>query len=101
MPPRSFFRTLGLSTVLTALLGISACTTQTLQPETATAYTGRDSDSLLIVDCLLPGQIHRLGRNITFITPRRPTKVSASECEIRGGEYVAYDRANFATSLKV
>ena len=35
------------------------------------------------------------------MTPRRPTKVSVSECEIRGGEYVAYDRANFATSLKI
>ncbi len=101
MQPRSFFRTSGLSAVLTALLGISACTTTLLEPAPVPDHRGRDPDRLLIVDCLLPGQIHRLGRNITFVTPRRPTKVSASECEIRGGEYVAYDRANFATSLKV
>lgn len=62
---------------------------------------GRDANRLLIVDCLLPGQLRSLGRSISFLTPRRPVKVSASECEIRGGEYVAYDRANFATSLKI
>ena len=62
---------------------------------------GRDANRLLIVDCLLPGQLRSLGRSISFLTPRRPVKVSASECAIRGGEYVAYDRANFATSLKI
>ncbi|WP_169727500.1 caspase family protein [Granulosicoccus antarcticus] len=56
---------------------------------------------MLIVDCLLPGQLRRLGRSITYLTPRRPVKVPTSECEIRGGEYVAYDRANFSTSLKI
>jgi len=65
------------------------------------ASVGRDSDRLLIVDCLLPGQLRSLGRSMSFLTPRRPVKVSASECAIRGGEYVAYDRANFATSLKI
>ena len=61
----------------------------------------RDADRLLIVDCLLPGQLRRLGRSMTFLTPRRPVKIPTSECEIRGGEYVAYDRANFATSLNI
>jgi TPR repeat protein len=28
-------------------------------------------------------------------------RTSASDCEIRGGEYVAYDRANYATALQV
>ncbi|MFK7996830.1 MAG: caspase family protein [Granulosicoccus sp.] len=61
----------------------------------------KDADQLLIVDCLLPGQLRRLGRSMTFLTPRRPVKVPTSECEIRGGEYVAFDRANFATALKI
>lgn len=59
-----------------------------------------NADDLLIVDCLLPGQVRKLGRNFTYLTARRAIKTSARDCEIRGGEYVAYDRANFATALK-
>ncbi|MEA1867370.1 MAG: caspase family protein [Thermodesulfobacteriota bacterium] len=58
------------------------------------------ADELLIVDCLLPGKIHRLG-GMTYLTPRRPVKTSAWKCELQGGEYVAYDRANYQTALKV
>ncbi len=54
-----------------------------------------------MVDCLLPGQIRRLGGKMTFLGPRRPLKTSTRDCEIRGGEYVSYDRANYATALKV
>ena len=60
-----------------------------------------DADKLYIVDCLLPGQIRKLGRKMTFLTARRPIKTTAVDCEIRGGEYVAYDRANYATSLNI
>lgn len=55
---------------------------------------------LHVVDCLLPGQVRRLGQR-TFLTARRPVKTTAAECEIRGGEYVAYDRANYQTALNV
>ncbi|MDA2919962.1 caspase family protein [Desulfobacterota bacterium AH_259_B03_O07] len=58
-------------------------------------------NELLIVDCLLPGQLRKLGRHKTYLTPRRPIKTSAGQCEIRGGEYVAYDRSSYATALKV
>lgn len=61
----------------------------------------RDPDSLLIVDCLLPGQVRQLGTRLTYQSPRRPVKSTAASCEIRGGEYVAYDRANFSTALKI
>ena len=81
---------------------VVGCSTTSVVPGSVdTGFASRDADSLLIVDCLLPGQLRRLGRSITFLTPRRPVKVPTSECEIRGGEYVAYDRANFATSLKI
>lgn len=53
-----------------------------------------------IVDCLLPGQLRSLGSG-TYLTARRPVKTTASDCNIRGGEYVAYDRANYKTALKV
>jgi uncharacterized caspase-like protein len=36
---------------------------------------------------------------MTFLTARRPIKTSAQDCEIRGGEYVAYDRADYRTAL--
>lgn len=58
-------------------------------------------DMLYIVDCLLPPQIRQLGQNYTYIPPRKPAKLTAKECALRGGEYVAYDEANFATVAKV
>ena len=61
----------------------------------------RNADDLLIIDCLLPGQVRRLGSYSTYLTARRPIKTTASDCEIRGGEYVAFDRADYATALKI
>ena len=55
----------------------------------------------MIVDCLLPGQLRKLGAGATFLSARQPVKTSAADCEIRGGEYVAYDRANYGTALKI
>jgi uncharacterized caspase-like protein len=60
-----------------------------------------DADAFLVVDCLLPGQIRRLGTGAVYATPRRPVKTSARECEIRGGEYVAWDRADLGSSLRI
>jgi hypothetical protein len=68
------------------------------------ATTPRDSasiDRFVVVDCLLPGQVRKLGTQMTFLTPRTAAKTSAGDCEIRGGEYVAYDRASYASALKV
>lgn len=58
-------------------------------------------DKLIIVDCLLPGQQRKLGGHMNYLGPRRAARLSASECEIRGGEYVSYDRADYSTSLHV
>ncbi len=60
-----------------------------------------DANGFMIIDCLLPGQVRKLGANFTYLTQRRPIKTTASECEIRGGEYVAYDRADYSTALKI
>lgn len=56
---------------------------------------------LMVVDCLLPGQVRQMGSKLTYLTPRRPIKTAASDCEIRGGEYVSFDRSNYATALKI
>ncbi|MEA3410001.1 MAG: caspase family protein [Pseudomonadota bacterium] len=90
-----------MRTLLIAIAVFAAgCATQSAmegQPDVATA----NADSLMVVDCLLPGQIRKLGSGMTYLTPRRPAKTTAVDCEIRGGEYVAYDRASYATALKV
>lgn len=94
--------------VLTLPVFFVACTAPTArvpdpQPAAFDAATlpAEKVDKLLVVDCLLPGQVRRLGGAVTYLTPRRPVKTTALECEIRGGEYIAYDRADYATALKV
>ena len=68
----------------------------------AAGQTGpRDADKLLIVDCLLPGQVRQLGSKLTYVAARRAIKTTAGDCEIRGGEYVASDRASHATALRI
>ena len=59
------------------------------------------ADRSIIVDCLLPGKVRQLGVNRTYVARKRPTKTSANDCEIKGGDYVKYDRATLATSLNV
>lgn len=58
-------------------------------------------DQLYIVDCLLPPQVRQLGRNYTYMAPRKPARLSAHDCALRGGEYVAYDRASFSSAAKM
>jgi hypothetical protein len=64
------------------------------------ASTAPDADDLLIVDCLLPGKVRKLGRKMTYQQPRRALKTSALDCSIRGGEYTDYDRASYQTALE-
>lgn len=61
----------------------------------------QNPDRLLVVDCLLPARVQQLGQKLTYLAPRRPVKTTQSDCEIRGGEYTAYDRSNYATALKI
>lgn len=55
----------------------------------------------MIVDCLLPPKVRRLGRQSTYLAPRQPIRTTAVECRIRGGEYTEPDQANLGTALKV
>ena len=88
---------------------VSACRTNSGQDSlhkaggqglaTPAAETG--GDDYVTVDCLLPGQMRRLGTHVTFVTARRPTRTTAEDCAIRGGEYTLADRADYQTSLKL
>lgn len=65
----------------------------------AAAKEAARADELLVVDCLLPGQIRRLGQQTTYVSARRPARLTARDCQIRGGEYVAYDRVDLRSAL--
>ena len=75
--------------------------------EPVTALVKRDGnadeivDRMTVVDCLLPGRVRQLGRYARYSERRRPARLSAGECETRGGEYVAYDRAETGASFEV
>jgi hypothetical protein len=86
------------------VVGLSLLLLLTLFPDAVSSKKKRQAETmedLQVVDCLLPGKVRRLGRNSTFLTPRQPVRTSAVDCEIRGGEYTAYDRASYATALAV
>ncbi len=78
---------------------ISGCASQPLDENAA--IRPDQVDKLYVVDCLLPAQVRKLGQHFTYLAARRPIRTTAIDCEIRGGEYVAYDRSNYATALKV
>ena len=92
----------GAMVVLAATFAGSAVTAQTspASPGPRIAANAKAED-FLVVDCLLPQQLRRLGSRMTYAAPRRAIKTTTRDCEIRGGEYVSYDRANYATALKV
>ena len=70
-----------------ALLVLPGTTVVTAEPDMlATAKTYQ------IVPCLLPARVRRLG-NMTYPERRKLVESSARECELRGGEYTYYDRA--------
>ncbi|HKC09869.1 MAG TPA: tetratricopeptide repeat protein, partial [Methylomirabilota bacterium] len=95
-------RGLGVGALVLAALGCAP--TPAPAPKAAEprpANPGQAADAFLVVDCLLPGQIRRLGNQVTYVGARRGEKTTARDCEIRGGEYVAYDRADYKTALQV
>ncbi|MES2822629.1 MAG: caspase family protein [Pseudomonadota bacterium] len=81
--------------------GLLSCGGQPVKPQAqTTANKGTEIADLYVVDCLLPGQVRQLG-STSYMTPRRPVITTAADCRIRGGEYVAYDRADYKTALQV
>ena len=84
-----------------SLVGICTATGNAEAQTAPQDRPGDQSEKLLVVDCLLPSQIRRLGGQVTYLSARRAVKTTARDCEIRGGEYVAFDRANYATALRV
>jgi Caspase domain/Sel1 repeat len=59
------------------------------------------ADANTVVDCLLPGAVRRLGAGVTYLAARKPVLLKTSECEVRGGEYVLYDRADPKVAFRI
>jgi uncharacterized protein len=102
MKSRSFSKVAArIAAVLVPTLMVVGAAAKPTESDKAAATKGMVKRSdLEIVDCLLPGQVRQLG-NSSFLSQRRPIRTTASECSIRGGEYVAYDRADLASALRI
>ena len=83
-----------LSTVLAAILLL-------MLTDDGRLLHAAEGDEMLVVDCLLPGQIRRLGANRVYLSARRPLRTTAEICGERGGEYVAADTTSLSSALKV
>ncbi|MCW8091159.1 caspase family protein [Alteromonas sp. ASW11-130] len=84
------------------LFSLAACrSTQDMRAElNESTLRAVDVDQLEVVDCQLPGMVKMLG-TMKYVTPRRPARLTANECSIRGGEYTLKDRATLESSLEV
>lgn len=94
---RSLMRS-GLQLGLAALVWLGALAAPPVYARNAGVVHAED---LFVVDCLLPGQMRRLGGQANFMSARRPVRTTQADCAIRGGEFVAYDRADYRTALQV
>ena len=94
---KQYWGIIGSFLIICSLL---SCATNGKFQQEADIHPG-DVDKLSVVDCLLPGQLRKLGMQMTYMTARRPIRTTAVNCEIRGGEYIAFDRANYATALGI
>jgi len=89
------------------VLFLSACESSTPQLQsskttspTAGSTASGNADQFLPIDCLLKGEVRKLG-GATYVTARRPIRTTAVDCEIRGGEYTSYNRSDYKTALTV
>ena len=77
--------------ILTATVGgvlFVGCASQNPGAPVATVELppSNPSDSSLI-DCVVPGQIRRLDRKVTYVTAPQRIKASVADCENRGGSH--------------
>lgn len=92
--------------VIAAHVLLAACASEPPAVDSVSAVTGAVTapggpDAYAVVDCLLPGQIRQLGTQVTYVTERRPVRTTKEDCAIRGGEYVATDRADYKSALRI
>lgn len=87
-----------------ALIGLAMWSLPVSAGDLASARRGTYETQLKEVslcDCLLPPQVRRLGRRATYLSRTRAVRTTIRDCEIRGGEYVLEDRADYGVALRV
>jgi hypothetical protein len=96
-------RPLGIIALAMTLTLASTSRAEALSPPIPTRGDSEvgQAEDFLVVDCLLPGKVRRLGRRQTYLSARRPLRTTAIDCRIRGGEYTAFDRATYESSMQV
>ncbi len=93
-------------TLLLISLIVAACVGCAASPESGDAGAvapiapGQGVDDFVLVDCLLPGQIRQLGTRMTYLSARHMVKSTKSDCGIRGGEFVLFDRSDYGSALR-
>src|SRR5882724_3455816 len=81
-------RALAVSVAALCLMGgVAAAGADTSEPVAGQAGAAEPASTNL-VHCLLPGQVRRLGAFASSVTPRRAVRVSPTQCQASGGEYV-------------
>ncbi|MGR9046396.1 MAG: hypothetical protein ACU83N_13975 [Gammaproteobacteria bacterium] len=55
---------------------------------TGDSLAANDQSSSAVIDCLLPGEIRKLGSRATYLMPKRPIKTTHNDCIIRGGHTI-------------
>lgn len=105
MPFKYCTKRLLIALAISSGVALSGCQSQPAQPTNQISQNEQNlhitAQDLYVVDCLLPGQVRQLGGQFTYVTPRRAIQTNAQDCAKRGGEFVAFDRANYQTALKV
>ncbi len=86
--------------VVVASIGLFGCGSSVTNISSAAREGFKEVAELQVVDCLLPGQVNRLG-DMMYVSERRATRTTAYHCNLRGGEYAAYDRADYRSALRV
>lgn len=90
-------------TLIVTLMSAACVSTPTSGGADASALpvptAGAGVKDYVLVDCLLPGQIRRLGTRMTYLSARRSVKTTERDCGVRGGEYVLFDRSDYASAL--
>jgi uncharacterized caspase-like protein len=95
----------GLRATCAGVAGLLACTALEAPAQSPNYEPGAAqklaADANTFVDCLLPGAVRRLGAGVTYLAARKPQVLKVAECEVRGGEYVLYDRADPKIAFKI
>lgn len=71
---------------------VASSLSATSDSNTATAPSGAEIKDNVIVACLLPARIRKLG-GMVYPSRRQLEQTTVIKCELKGGEYTTYDRA--------